>query len=74
MREILTSGSAGGLVEQSPILPGPPVSGLFGTRGGSHRPSLTRVDNIGQLTLSQETVVLEFFGYVINPRFAGTGM
>ena len=40
--------------------------------GVCHRPSLTRVENIGQLMPSQETVVLGFFGRVENPTFDGT--
>jgi hypothetical protein len=35
----------------------PPISGLLGARGSCHRPSLNRVENVGQLTLSRETVV-----------------
>ena len=35
----------------------PPISGLPETRGGCHRSPLNRADNVGQLTLSRETVV-----------------
>jgi hypothetical protein len=52
----------------------PPISGLLGTRGGCHRPSLTRVENIGQLPLSQETVVLGFLGCVEFPTISRTPM
>ena len=49
----------------------PPISGLSGTQGSCHRPSLDQVENIGRLTPSQETVVPEFLGYVEFPRFSG---
>ena len=47
----------------------PPISGLFETRGDWHRLSLNRVENEGQLTPSQETVVLGFFGCTEFPTF-----
>ena len=47
----------------------PPISGPFGARGGWHRPSLDQVENGGQLTLSQETVVLGFLGCVEFPTY-----
>ena len=40
----------------------------FGTRGSDRR-SLGRVENIGQLTPSQETVVPGSPGHVVFPRF-----
>ena len=44
----------------------------FGTRGCGRRLSLNRVENGGQLTPSQETVVLGFIGHAEFPTISGS--
>jgi hypothetical protein len=50
----------------------PPISRLFETRDSCHRPSLSRVENVGRVTPSQETVNLGFLGRVENPTIDDT--